>query len=243
MKKKLTLVLCLLSCMLLMAGCSLSLTKTNENFDKATLKANAESFISSWFETDFAGIVEQYKGQEDQLDDEMLAQFEEIKNYAKMRDQYGEMGKIVGDAEYTINSDAATVTETVTTSSGKKLVFSVTYDEKGQYSASKVEEYRSMADKMGKAGLNTVMSMAIVFAVLIFISLIIGCFKFIGRIQNKKNAKKSENVAAAPVPAAVPVEEDPMDDLELVAVITAAVVAASETESADGLVVRSIVRR
>lgn len=242
MKKKLTLVLCLLSCMLLMAGCSLSLTKTNENFDKATLKVNAESFINSWFVTDFASIVEQYKGQEDQLDDEMLAQFEEIQNYAKMRDKYGEMGKIVGDAEYTISSDSATVTETVTTSSGKKLVFSVTYDEKGQYSASKVEEYKSLGDKMGKAGLNTVMSMGIVFAVLIFISLIISCFKIIGKIQNKKNEKQAANVVVTPVPVAAPVE-DLTDDLELVAVITAAVMAASETESADGLVVRSIIRR
>ena len=45
-------------------------------------------------------------------------------------------------------------------------------------------------------------------------------------------------VAAAPV-----VEENLTDDLELVAVITAAIAAASENESTDGLVVRSIVRR
>ena len=39
----------------------------------------------------------------------------------------------------------------------------------------------------------------------------------------------------------MPVEEDLTDDLELVAVITAAI-AASENTSADGLVVRSIRR-
>lgn len=47
--------------------------------------------------------------------------------------------------------------------------------------------------------------------------------------------------APAPVQEAVPVEEDLTDDLELVAVITAAI-AASENTSADGLVVRSIRR-
>ena len=38
-------------------------------------------------------------------------------------------------------------------------------------------------------------------------------------------------------------EENLVDDLELVAVITAAIAAASENESADGLVIRSIIRR
>ena len=48
-------------------------------------------------------------------------------------------------------------------------------------------------------------------------------------------------VAAAPVaaPAAAPVEEDLTDDLELVAVISAAI-AASENTSTDSFVVRSI---
>ena len=51
MKKKLSLILCILSCILMMAGCSL--TKTNENFDKKTLKTEAETFIASWFDYDF----------------------------------------------------------------------------------------------------------------------------------------------------------------------------------------------
>ena len=56
---------------------------------------------------------------------------------------------------------------------------------------------------------------------------------------------KKEEVKAEPVVEAAPVveEENLVDDLELVAVITAAIAAASETESADGLVIRSIIRR
>jgi len=87
--------------------------------------------------------------------------------------------------------------------------------------------------------------MAIVFCVLIFISLIIACFKVIGWAQNRKNAKqvdKAKAQLASVETAPQPVEENLVDDLELVAVITAAI-AASENASADGLVVRSIIRR
>ena len=67
-------------------------------------------------------------------------------------------------------------------------------------------------------------------------------FKHIGNFQN---GAKKEEVKAEPVVEAAPVveEENLVDDLELVAVITAAIAAASETESADGLVIRSIIRR
>ena len=209
MKKKLCLIFCIVSCILMMAGCSLSLTKTNKNFNKKTLETNADSFVTSWS--------------------------------IQLKKKYGKQGTKV-DTDFTISSDSATVVETYTTSSGKKLIFSVTYDEKGQTSSWKVEEYKSLGDKMAKAGLNTVLSMAIVFAVLIFIAIIIAQFKHIGNFQN---GAKKEEVKAEPLVEAAPVveEENLVDDLELVAVITAAIAAASETESADGLVIRSIIRR
>ena len=50
-------------------------------------------------------------------------------------------------------------------------------------------------------------------------------------------------ITPSPDAVADATEENLVDDLELVAVITAAVAAASETECADGLVIRSIVRR
>lgn len=96
-------------------------------------------------------------------------------------------------------------------------------------------------EKMAKAGMNTLMGMGTVFCVLIFISLLISCFKFISVFENKMKAKEA---AAAPVPApaaAAVVEEELVDDLELVAVITAAIAAATNS-STDGLVVRSIKR-
>ena len=98
---------------------------------------------------------------------------------------------------------------------------------------------------MKMAALNTVLSMAIVFIVLIFIALLISCFKFIGIIQNKANNKAADTatVEAVAAPAVTDGGVDVTDDLELVAVITAAIAAATESESTDGLVVRSIIRR
>ena len=238
MKKKLCLIFCIVSCILMMAGCSLSLTKTNKNFNKKTLETNADSFVTSWFSYDFESAVKSMKEQSTEVDEDTVNQYKES---IQLKKKYGKQGTKV-DTDFTISSDSATVVETYTTSSGKKLIFSVTYDEKGQTSSWKVEEYKSLGDKMAKAGLNTVLSMAIVFAVLIFIAIIIAQFKHIGNFQN---GAKKEEVKAEPLVEAAPVveEENLVDDLELVAFITAAIAAASETESADGLVIRSIIRR
>ena len=108
----------------------------------------------------------------------------------------------------------------------------------------------SLGENMTKAALNTLMGMGTVFVVLIFISLLISCFKYINVIEKKMKEKSAPAPAAAPAPAPAPApvpvaveEEDVTDDLELVAVITAAIAAASEnTVPADGLVVRSIRR-
>ena len=99
----------------------------------------------------------------------------------------------------------------------------------------------TMGEKMEKAALNTLMGMGTVFGVLILISLIIYCFRFIGDLQNIGKKKKTEEAVVTSTPEVV--EEAPLtDDLELIAVISAAI-AASEGTSTDSFVVRSIHRR
>lgn len=106
----------------------------------------------------------------------------------------------------------------------------------------------TLGENMTRAALNTLLGMGTVFIVLIFISWLIGCFKYINVIEQKmknKGAKEAPAAPAAPAPAPVAAapaaEENLVDDLELVAVISAAI-AAYEGTSADGLVVRSIRR-
>lgn len=99
-----------------------------------------------------------------------------------------------------------------------------------------------MKSRMENALQNTVLGMGTVFAMLIAIAMIIYCFKIIPVIQ-KKFAKKEELAAEAPKAApvsAAPVQET--DDLELVAVIAAAI-AASENVPVDSFRVRTIKRR
>lgn len=100
----------------------------------------------------------------------------------------------------------------------------------------------SLGELMARAALNTLIGMGTVFVVLILISLIISCFGFIPVIQ-AKFTKKAEAPAVAPVVQATVVEEEEelADDMELVAVIAAAI-AAYEGTSADGFQVRSIKR-
>lgn len=98
------------------------------------------------------------------------------------------------------------------------------------------------------AGINTVICLAVVFAVLIFISFLISLFKYIPKLEAalSKKDKKTELAENAVVNTVSQIEvkeeeEELSDDLELVAVITAAIAASAGT-STDGFVVRSIRR-
>lgn len=99
----------------------------------------------------------------------------------------------------------------------------------------------TFGDMMSKAALNTLIGMGTVFVVLILISLIISCFALIPRIQAAFSKKKEEPKAVVAEKTVTPVvEEDLTDDLELVAVIAAAIAASEGAASTDGFVVRSI---
>ena len=111
----------------------------------------------------------------------------------------------------------------------------------------------TMGEAMSKAALNTLIGMGTVFVVLIMISAIISCFSFIPKIQASMAAKKAGKTAKAETTSvdnavAQIVEQesiavDATDDLELVAVIAAAIAASEGAASTDGFVVRSIRRR
>ena len=114
-----------------------------------------------------------------------------------------------------------------------------------------------------QAGMNTLMGMGVVFCVLIFISVIIKLMEFLpfsGAAEARRTKKKNEE-AKARLAESVKIKEslaedlgdapavaygDPMQDQELVAVITAAVMATYRAEnnipSTDPLIVRSIKR-
>lgn len=108
----------------------------------------------------------------------------------------------------------------------------------------------TMGELMTGAALNTLIGMGTVFVVLILISCIISCFKVISVLQNKAAEKKTQKSAVQEstgvdnaVAQIVDQEQVSGDDLELAAVIAAAIAAFEGSASTDGFVVRSIRRQ
>lgn len=117
--------------------------------------------------------------------------------------------------------------------------------ENGEIASISTNVIFSFGENMKKAALNTLLGMGTVFVVLILISVIISAFGVIPKLQAKYSKKNNVSVAkpaAAPAPVAAPQEEELSDDLELVAVIAAAIAASEGAASTDGFVVRSIRR-
>ena len=110
--------------------------------------------------------------------------------------------------------------------------------------------WASIEDAMAEATVNTIIGISVVFLALLFISFVISLFKYINKFEQKLADKKAGKAAPAPqsAPAAAPVVEaaPETDDLELIAVITAAIHAYEEAQGNNvtgDLVVRSIKKR
>lgn len=133
--------------------------------------------------------------------------------------------------------------------STKNIVFEVVYDYYSmEITGISINPEYSMGEKLAKAGLNTLISMSVVFAVLILISLIIYAFNLFPYLEKKKQEKaKAKNAVAENTDVVTQIEkreeqQNVTDDTELIAVIAAAI-AASEGTSTSDFVVRSINRR
>lgn len=136
-----------------------------------------------------------------------------------------------------------------------QMALTITYDKAGTPYKTTIQDYSddsklTFGERMAVAGGNTIIGLLTVFTVLVLLSLIIYCFKFVNAAATPPAPKKEASVsvpdkAAKSSPAkAVPAakkEEDPMLDPALVAVIAAAI-AAAEEKPVEGFVVRSIKR-
>ncbi len=162
-----------------------------------------------------------------------------INSYMTVSDDLGSL-KSIDASEITTTQDNVIV-KLEATYAFRKMTCTTIYDADGNWISTKFEPAYTFGEKMSKAGMNTVIGLITVFAVLIGISFLISLFKFINVFENKRREKKTESAKAVDntIAQIVEKEEAAADDLELVAVITAAIAAAEGTGS-DGLVVRSI---
>lgn len=187
-----------------------------------------------------------------QMDDTQLAQvidsaqksdqaafIEGLKNFEATKETVGAL-KGIDDTKVTL-SDGNYVVKIKYTGDKRKSEMTLGFDSKtNNVSVFSITPKYSVAENMEKAALNTVIGMGTVFVILIFISFLISLFKHINTFENKLKSKAKEELTTAVVNTEN-ADEDFCDDLELVAVITAAI-AEFGGNDVSSLIVRSIKR-
>lgn len=163
---------------------------------------------------------------------------------------YDDMGKVVSyDTEnVSVKVDKNEITVNIPVVCEKKSgSIEIIYNSKRFLSVNTVtiNAKMSTAEIGKKSALNTLLGMGTVFSVLVLIMCIISAFTLFSKIEKRMADKKAgKEAVAAPAPVATVTEEaeDLTDDLELIAVISAAIAASEGAASTDGFVVRSIRR-
>ena len=234
--KSLLAMVCVLALTLAMSVCAFAADTVTED-DPPNYKSAAETLISQ-----IAGFsdeeIENYLAQDDAFTTATMESWKSVK------DELGAYSSIVSQD---VEKDGDVVTISTVAQFEKAKADVVLMLDLGQqmYTSMTYSVQYSLAANMQRAGMNTLMGIGIVFLMLLFLSFVIGLFKYIEKFQNvgkKKAAEEAPKAEEAPAPAIAQSEaadEDFADDLELVAVISAAI-AAYENTSGDSFVVRSI---
>lgn len=230
--KKLLAILGMITCMIGLTACSSS-EEPMDPTEEAMAVESGEMTVSSIQQIVAMGGEEQYAELDEVVYNALLSFKSAMTDIGNYLGTDGGSAKIDGN-EMIINvnvlgSDHNAVVEIIldsTTGGCTGITTNVTY---------------SMGEIMEKAALNTLLGMGTVFVVLILISLIISLFGLIPKLQTKKKEEKAEtSVKTDPVVSQIVEKEELSDDLELVAVISAAIAAYEGSGSTDGFVVRSI---
>lgn len=234
--KSLLAMVCVLALTLAMSVCAFAADTVTED-EAANYKSAAETLISQ-----IAGFsdeeIENYLAQDDAFTTATMESWKSVK------DELGAYSSIISQD---VEKDGDVVTISTVAQFEKAKADVVLMLDLGQqmYTSMTYSVQYSLAANMQRAGMNTLMGIGIVFLMLVFLSFVIGLFKYIEKFQNvgkKKAAEEAPKAEEAPAPAIAQSEaadEDFADDLELVAVISAAI-AAYENTSGDSFVVRSI---
>ena len=231
--KKWLLVLGIITCMLGLSACG-----QKEEAPSFMTEKQADDYVREHIAT-----INQYvlTNTKDQITD--LVWINAVESWEKAIEDMGDYEEIIS-VEFNLDEKDGVVDVRIHGSKRDAIVEYV-FTNKEIANVTTNVEY-SFGEKMEKAFLNTLLGMGTVFVVLILISLIIECFGFIPKIQamfSKKSVKEDGKKSAVDNTIAQIIEkEDLSDDLELVAVISAAIAASEGASSADGFVVRSIRR-
>ncbi len=262
MKKKLLVCLAMIVCILGLTACGSGSAQTANSFISAeqaknTAESIAESLPQQYEMLSTYGIsMKEMISMQGMDPADYALDIAAMDSYASAAEEFGNFVAVLPEeTEVNITDDKADVKVKI---QGDKIykdnkqrtaTIEVVFVEEGSgIDSITVSTDYDMSELMVKAALNTVLGMGTVFAVLILISLIIYCFNFIPKIQaafRKKTPAGAKEAAMDNVVTQIAAQEEESaeDDLELVAVIAAAIAASEGASSADGYVVRSIIRR
>lgn len=238
--KKYLLVLGMITCLFGLTACSAEKEKAEPLMTTEEAADNAQKLISLLVQSSELGIPDELKSYPNYkvLEDA-------VESFDNAKKDMGNYVEIIDAEVVTLEEEEAVINVTIK-GTERNAVVEVIYGESDSMgymltSMSTNVSY-SFGESMQRAGLNTLLGMGTVFVVLILISLLISCFRFISVFEKKNEAPKTEESKPAPVmtETAPAVEEDLTDDLELVAVIAAAIAASEGAATTDGFVVRSI---
>ena len=242
MKKKLAFVLSLCFIMLALCACGTDPATVDYNGisydDLQSYSENMVSTLTGYSDTDLDSMISGGN-----LDDKTVDLVQ------KWKDTVADVGTYQGLGDFSVDKSGKTLTtDLVVKFEERNVDFQVVINYNDmQITGYSLEPVYSIGEKMGKAGLNTVISMAVVFCVLILISLIIYCFKIFPylkkrKLENRRAKNKEQEAGHIETIVETAPEEELTDDLELVAVIAAAIAADTGMSTSD-FVVRSINRR
>lgn len=282
--KRILLVLCMAVCFLSLTACGSKDTAAEEPIPQMVadaMKSGAQNYLMQFDSFDDERIASELKRVEKQKNNVMISALTSWKNVK------GELGKMASGSGAFLSEEVTRMGD-----DGYRIVARVSFEKKEMDFTLAVEEVMdenggtmlqpteivfapvyTTGEKLTKAGMNTLMGMGTVFAVLIFISFIISTLKGVNTWEAKMRAQKDEKdtlaAAAAPPAAQAPVAEAPasvqaaaaqvqvatpmevaplpthenLADDKELVAVITAAIAATQNVPVEGLVVRSIRRK
>ena len=259
--KKFLILTCMIASVLGMTACSGNKELTEyeqqklakarmiaENSYVPAIQDIVDRYGAEYFNDFTAEEVSYLIGQTYQIDTEGYAFKGALESFEKAKEEIGGPGEVI-DSSAVIDDDQIIVTVNIQgTKAPATAEIVVSNDMFYTLESASLNKVSTMSDSMSKAAMNTLLGMGSVFIVLILISLIISCFNVIPKIQKafEKKPEEAGTVSTGIDKAVAQIaqqEEGAEDDLELIAVIAAAIAASEGATSTDGFVVRSIKRR
>ncbi len=269
-----TALLCIVLAAFMLTGCEKTSSQI-ENEHKKEIWAENVQDVAEYTDTYFAGTMRSvtYEQFAEALDGGQTVVSKIFDNsWANRWKQFTEAHGAVKDVnvDLTQRTDKGHYTSRmiVTGEDDQMMALTISYDEAMIPYATSIGDYsddseETLGSKMSTAAGNTVTGLLVVFCILVGLSLIISCFKFINKVGGEvkpqnKDKKKAPAPAAAAAESAAPAgpsaeEIDLAKNQELIAVIAAAIAAYEDkpvslfmpgdpNAQSEGYVVRSIRR-